>query len=153
MRTLKERPYALIFPEGEGRTEQALASETDINTIMAKAMRGDHIDFAQKHEPRYGDATGPDFVQAQLIVANANTMFEELPSKIRSKFDHNPAQFLEFVQNPENEDELIKLKLIKDKRQSSPLKNQKPPNPTPEQVDKAPEKLKETAQKTEPKAK
>ncbi len=136
MRTLKQRKYALHFPKGEGRTEQAHAGETDINQIMAKAMRGEHSDYIQKHEPQYGDATGPDYLEAQIIVANAKTMFEDLPAKIRSKFNHNPDEFLEFVQDPKNDKEMVELK----------LKNPPPPL----QVEKTPEMEEKQGDKTEP---
>lgn len=112
MRSLEQRKHALHFPEGEGRTEEAHAGEADINQIMARAMKGEHADYANKHEPHYGDATGPQYLEANILIAEANTMFEELPSGLRSRFNHDPAQFLEFVQNPVNNEELIKLKLV-----------------------------------------
>lgn len=113
MRSLKNRPHALIFPKGEGRTEEAHAGEANINTIMAKASRGELQDYAAKYEPKYGDATGPDYLEANILIANANSMFEELPANLRSRFNHDPSQFIEFVNDPENKEELIKLKLIK----------------------------------------
>lgn len=149
MRTLKQRKYALHFPEGEGRTEQAHAGEADINTIMARANRGEHSDYINKYEPHYGDASGPDFYQAQQLIAGANTMFEDLPSKLRSKFNHDPAQFLEFVQDPKNEDELIELKLAKAKTiPITPLIDQKQQTKNKEDGSKATEEQNEPTSKT-----
>lgn len=138
MRTLKQRPYALKFPKGEGRTEQSHAGEADINQIMARARRGELMDFAPEHEPHYGDATGPQYLEANIIIANANSMFEDLPAKIRSKFNHNPAQFLEFVQNPENAEEAFKLKLTTKPpivQETSPEQKEKPSEKTTEDTE------------------
>lgn len=144
MRSLKQRPHALKFPKGEGRTEQAHTDEANINTIMAKARRGELMDFAPKHEPHYGDATGPQYLEANIIIAEANSMFEELPAALRSRFDHNPAKFLEFVQTPGNEEELWKLKLttkapVKEKlsivQDTSPEQNIKPSEKTTVETD------------------
>lgn len=136
MRSLEQRKYALHFPAGEGRTEEAHAGEADINQIMARAKRGEHEDYANKHEPRYGDATGPQYLEANILIAAANSMFEELPSGLRSRFNHNPAQFLEFVQNPGNEEELIQLKLKnpkpKTEAETLPESNKKPSEKTTE---------------------
>lgn len=127
MRKLKERPYALIFPKGEGRTEQAHAGEADINTIMRRAQRGEMSDYINKHAPHYGVATPLQFFDAQVIIATGNSMFEDLPSGLRSRFNHNPTEFLEFVQDPKNSDELIKLKLKKPPPPPlSTVKDQKP---------------------------
>lgn len=129
MRTLKQRKYALTFPKGEGRTEEAHAGEADINQIMARAMRGEHNDYINKHQPQYGDVTGPDYLEAQIAIAGANSMFEDLPAKLRSRFNHNPAEFLEFVQNPNNAEELITLKLANPpaiEPETSPAPNTKP---------------------------
>ena len=38
-------------------------------------------------------------------------MFEELPSQIRKKFNNDPAQFLDFVQNENNKDALYEMGL------------------------------------------
>lgn len=142
MRSLKDRPYALHFPKGEGRTEQAHAGETDINTIMAKARRGEHSDYISDHEGQYGFASRENYFEANILIAQANTMFEELPAKIRSRFNHDPGQFLEFVQDPKNQEEMVELK----------LKNPPTPTPTPTPTPLAdPETLK-TAETEDPPA-
>lgn len=110
-RKLTDRPQALHFPKGEGRTEQAHAGETDINVIMAKARKGEHSEYINDHEGNYGFATRENFFEANILIATANTMFEELPSQLRSRFNHDPGQFLEFVQDPKNKEEMVKLKL------------------------------------------
>ncbi len=130
MRPIEERPYALHFPEGEGRTEQAHAGEADINSIMAKATKGGMTDYVQQHEPHYGDASGPDFMAANILVANANTMFEDLPADIRAKFKNNPEEFLEFVNNGQNLQEMYKLGLSNRPTVDDPPIPETPPETT-----------------------
>ena len=45
-------------------------------------------------------------------VTKANTMFEELPSRARAKFNNSPEQFLEYVQNPDNQESLHDMGLL-----------------------------------------
>jgi phage internal scaffolding protein len=52
-----------------------------------------------------------DFVQAQNQINYAQQQFEALPAKVRKNFNNNSREFLSFVQNPENIDELIRLGL------------------------------------------
>lgn len=109
MRALKFRTH--INLGGESRTEQAHANDVDINQIMAKAMRGQHSDYIRDHAGSYGDTSPLSYLEANIVVANAKSMFEDLPSKIRNKFENKPEQFLEFVQNPDNLEEMYELKL------------------------------------------
>ena len=59
-------------------------------------------------------------------VAKGKTMFEELPSSIRTKFENDPAKFLDFVQDKENLTEMQELglahKRTNDKEPSLPAK-------------------------------
>lgn len=110
MRTLKNRPFAIKFSDAT-RTEQAHANDVDINQIMAKAQRGEHSDYIRDHGGEYLDATSLDYYEAQVIVANANSLFEDLPSSTRNRFDNKPALFLDFVQDDKNLEEMYELKL------------------------------------------
>lgn len=95
------------------RTKQQFKDECDINTIINRFLRTGHIETLQRLEPRYGDVTGIEYQSAMQTVAEARTLFNELPAKIRSRFDNEPALFLDFVQNDANKEEAIKLGLIK----------------------------------------
>lgn len=93
---------------GTGKTEQSHKKACDINSIMAKFQKTGAIQHLAKHPPRYGDVSGADFTAAQLLVAEHKTIFEELPSQIRAEFENDPAQYLTFVTDPENEAFLAK---------------------------------------------
>ncbi len=100
----------ISFPEDEGRTKQSMLKECDINNIVKKYQKTGAIDHFARHQGRYDFATSGDFHTALNIVTEANTMFEELPSKLRSKFE-TPSAFLDFVQNEANGDEMVELGL------------------------------------------
>ncbi|QXP44308.1 MAG: internal scaffolding protein [Arizlama microvirus] len=104
--------YQLNFT-GPGRTKQSFKDECNINVIMSRYMNTGVIDFVSKHQPHYADVTALDYQSAMQAVAQAQSMFHELPSKIRSRFENNPAAFLEFVQDPRNQAEAHELGLLK----------------------------------------
>lgn len=99
-----------IFFEDEGMTRQSFADECDINLIMAKYQTTGAIDHFARHEPRYGFADGVTFHDAMNIVAEGDSMFADLPSKLRSRFE-NPGAFLDFVQDEANAEEMVELGL------------------------------------------
>lgn len=96
-----------------GRTKQSFKAECDINTIVSRFLRTGILDFAQKHEPRYGDTTGIEYQSAMQTVAAAKSLFNELPAALRSRFENEPAKFLDFVQNEGNRAEAEELGLLK----------------------------------------
>ena len=103
--------YRITFPKGEDRTKQSFKEECDINNIMARYVKTGVLEFAARHQPQYGDFTGYDFQTAQDTVAKGKTMFAELPAQIRERFENSPAKFLDFVSNPANEAEAVRLGL------------------------------------------
>ncbi len=93
----------------DGRTKQAFRNETDINKILAKAQKTGVISHMAKHQPQYGDFAEFDFLEVQTKLAEGRQMFAELPSEIRSEFNQDPAEFFDFVNDPENADRLPEL--------------------------------------------
>ena len=55
---------------------------------------------------QYGDLSNFDFQEAQNQIANANSMFEQLPSAVRNQFANSPEKFFEFVNDPDNSEQL-----------------------------------------------
>lgn len=104
----------LHFPPTEGRTKQSHKDECDINRIMARSMlNGGVIDFVNKYEMQYADVTAVDYQEAMNQVALAQSMFHDLPSQIRNRFENRPELFLDFVQNPANKAEAHALGLLR----------------------------------------
>lgn len=100
-------------PEGVSMTRQSHAAECDINNIMKKYQKEGIITHFNKFSEQYGDATGNDFTAAMQTISKANSMFEELPSSVRNRFENEPAKFLNFVQDPENHAELQRMGLAR----------------------------------------
>jgi len=93
-------------------TEQSHMKECDVNLILKRFDKTGLITHVQKMEARFGDVTGMEFKEMQDRVAEAKSVFAELPSKVRARFDNNVEKLLEFMEHPENRDEAIKLGLI-----------------------------------------
>lgn len=93
------------------KTKQAFKDECDINNIVARYKRTGAIDHFAEHGPQYGDFTGPTFTDAMNTVTAANRMFQDLPANLRKRFENDPVQFLDFVQDPANAEEMYQLGL------------------------------------------
>jgi len=101
-------------PVGSSLAKQSFRDETDINTIMAKYKRSGILEHVNRHQGDYSDLVGPDdFHGCMNAVIAAREAFSTLPAKIRTRFENDPAEFLEFVANPENDQEMIELGLRK----------------------------------------
>lgn len=96
-----------------GRTKQSFKAECDINNIMARFLKTGLLDFVQKNEPRYLDTSGFDYQSAAFKVAGAKSMFNELPARVRERFDNEPANFLYFMADERNREEAQQLGLLK----------------------------------------
>ena len=63
--------------------------------------------------PTFGDFTGvQDYRSAMEAVRAANNAFMDLPANIRSRFNNDPQQYIEFFNDPKNKDEATKLGLL-----------------------------------------
>lgn len=111
-----------IFFTGSGRTKQNHKAECDINQIMARYLRTGVIDVQARHAPRYGDCTGVEFEKGMQTIAAAQSMFNELPAKLRDRFENDPGKFLDFVHDPKNIEEAREIGLLKPKApEATPL--------------------------------
>ena len=85
----KRKRVSIKFPK-LGRTKQASRDECDINLIMAKFQKTGAISHFQKHSGSYDYATGIGFKDAMDIVAEGRSIFAELPSSLRNRFENDP---------------------------------------------------------------
>jgi len=120
------REAVQIDAGGESRTKQSFKKECDINAIMAKYQKTGAITHFAKHSPQYGIADGQTFQDAMNLVCEAQEMFNELPSSIRSRFGNDPAAFLDFVNDEGNADEMEKLGLIQKTGEVAGISNATP---------------------------
>jgi len=104
-------------------TKQEFKRECDVNNIIkhfsvtgmwnhvnAKAVQGVYQDLPDS----------VDFQESLATIKVAEEAFMTLPAKVRDRFGQDPVEFLAFVSDPENLEEIQRLGLVKP-----------PPPPTP----------------------
>jgi len=99
------------------RTKQAFKDECDINKIVERFKQTQGPDFLDKLAGyvtgTYGDFSNiPDYREALDQVKKAQQMFDALPATVRKEFDNDPAYFLDFCQNPDNNNKLLEMGLL-----------------------------------------
>jgi phage internal scaffolding protein len=117
--------------------EQAHVKECDINEIVRKhgpALVQRHVQLLQSDAYRFDDVVGNDFQEAMLKVTKAQETFDALPAAVRKEFHNSPAEFLDFVHNPDNADRMVDMGLAQRIPESTPVQVQvvNAPEPNPE---------------------
>lgn len=95
-----------------GRTKQSFKDECDINLIMKRYERTGVIDFINPRTSFYSDCPDLDFQAAMQLVKDAKDRFAALPSNVRDRFGNDPGKLLQFLSDPSNREEAIKLGLV-----------------------------------------
>jgi len=107
-------------------TKQSFVKECDLNNIMKQFNPREQREIMsqQAQGGAYTDLPDPsDYQESIHVLQAASEAFAGLPALVRRRFDNDPAEFLEFLQDPANQDEAIKMGLAVDTRP--------PPDPTP----------------------
>lgn len=98
--------------EGESLTKQAFGDETDISSIVKKALRGQPVSVVND-VPQFLDLTDvPDYQTALNQVLLVNGIFGNLDAHKRARFANDPAQMVAFLSDPANHKEAVELGLI-----------------------------------------
>ena len=118
----------------ESMAEQGHSKECNINHIVARYKKTGL--FPQRSgEPKYGDFTNAgDFQDAQNRIIQAKEEFSQLPSDIREIFENSPAKLLDFLADPQNAAEAIKMGLLPPNPISAVDQSELAPEPAPEPV-------------------
>lgn len=102
---------ALVCPE-ESLTHQEFAEESDINVIIDRFGIGENPIEAQEWVTNVDIADAPNtYMDVMNQLNEARDQFMSLPAKVRSQFDNDPGRFVDFVSDPNNGDELVRLGL------------------------------------------
>ncbi len=114
--SMRTQKTGIVF-EKSSRTKQSFADECNINSIMNRYATCGVIDHVNTVQPLSGDFTiaPSDYQEAMNIMIEAEYRFAALPSDIRKRFDNKPLNLLEFIQNPDNYEEGVKLGLFNPK--------------------------------------
>ena len=103
----------------DGITEQHHTNECDVNTILATYMKTGILPPIDPNA-QYGDLSDFDYQSLQNQIANANSLFEQLPDNVKNRFGNEPYRFLNFVQDEKNYDELVEMGLANNVPTPSP---------------------------------
>lgn len=108
--TKERKRVAIDFKNDRGLTEQSHKDACDIHNILRRAQKTGVLEHVNAYKGTYGTMpTGDQYHAQQNAIARANTMFETIPSKIRKKFDNDPAKFLDYVTKDENYAEMQEM--------------------------------------------
>ena len=94
-------------------TEQHHKDRCDVNQIVRRYAKTGVLDHVTSIEASYGTMTGRDFKEMVDKVDEIRGKFQEFPSAIRNRFRNDPAELMQFFDDPKNRDEAIKLGLIR----------------------------------------
>jgi len=93
-------------------TEQSHKDSCDINVILDRFAKTG-VANGNSRMPQFLDTCDlPSYQESLNVIIDADEAFMSLDSKLRKRFDNDPAKLLEFVDNPSNLDECIELGLI-----------------------------------------
>lgn len=129
----------------ESRTLQSEYESTTIDWYLKRYSATGIDPFANRlADARFGDFSNYEsFLTAQTRLARVREGFDALPAEVRARFGNSINQFMEFVTNPNNADELKSMGLVTvaDEAQtggtgSTPAHE---PEPTPVEAAPAPE--------------
>lgn len=123
------------------KTKDSFAKECNINNIVKKFVKTNSLPVIDGNA-FYGDFSNiPDYQTALNRVNAVSAVFRSLNADVRARFKHDPANMLEFVSNPDNRDEAVKLGLLPkpktnptyvDKDGNPIVKDPAKPDPTPQ---------------------
>ena len=104
-----------IVNKSASMTQAQFKDECDINHIMDRYMRTGCLSdpLSQSRPGTYGDFTEMgDYMENMNKIIQAREMFDALPAKVRERFGNNPGAMIDFVMDPANQQEAIKLGLL-----------------------------------------
>lgn len=107
-------PYkdpGISFLGDPGKTDPSQADDCDINNIVARYHKTGV--FPGTDVPAvFGDLSDtPTYQDALQVIINAENAFMTLDAKTRKKFSNSPSEFLEFIDDPQNAAEMVKMGL------------------------------------------
>lgn len=101
--------------------EQHTAHLTNVNYLIQKYKPDELAAYMAARNAHRSEILGHDFAtepsmqDAKNMVYNSKQIFEKLPEEIQSQFK-NPLEFFKFVDNPVNQEKLIKFGLLERKQ-------------------------------------
>lgn len=108
--------------EKPSRVQAQFQKECDVNEILKKYKATGMLTHVAKTQIQYMDHTQlPDLHTAMIQLTTAQQAFDALPAELRKRFANSPAEMYEFLANPENNEEAVKLGLKVRIEQTGPI--------------------------------
>lgn len=94
-------------------THQSFKDDADINVIVERFGIGQPV-ASGAEVPTFDDFSSVvDYHTAMNLVARANEAFDGLPANVRSRFHNDPGRFIDYINEPGHEAELVSLGLAR----------------------------------------
>lgn len=117
-------------PSKPRAAKQSMASECDVNKIVARSYRLGAIPQARTEPPQFVDLAGiPEFHDSITRVTRAKQAFDLLPSQVRKACGNTIEGYVKLVTDPKRREEAESLGLIKAKIPPSQKAEKKPDTP------------------------
>lgn len=109
----RTRVRTMFGDDSPSLTQQQFKKECDVNEIVMKFRRTGTITHVRNAAAGvYADMSSiPSYQDALNTIIKANEAFAEVPADIRNRFAHDPQKFIDFLADPKNDDEAVKLGL------------------------------------------
>jgi phage internal scaffolding protein len=112
VKTKEGRKKVFTINNEASKTDQQWKQDVDVNSIMKKYISGKGITHLAKIRGTYADVSNvPDLATAMQQLKTADELFMGLPAALRAKFENDPAKMVEYLQDPKNNEEAVKLGL------------------------------------------
>lgn len=105
--------FKFDFEKEPSRTQQHMKDECDINKIIKRWSKTGVLDHVNSAPARYEFCPRVDYQESLDLCLRAEEQFSRLPANIRDRFRNDIPSFLDFVQDPNNYDEGVKLGIFK----------------------------------------
>jgi len=94
------------------KTDQQWKKSCDVNEIVTKYKRTGQLSHVRAQQPTYADVSEiPDLLTSLTQVKQAESAFLTVPAELRKKLNNDPVAFIDFLNDPTNDDEAIKYGL------------------------------------------